>query len=220
MDKKYCLGLYEKAMPGNLTMAEKLTAAREAGYDYLEMSVDETDEKLARLNMSREERKELTLLMEKTGMPIRSMCLSGHRRYSLGSAEGAEQSLRIMEKAIELADDLGIRIIQLAGFHRHDDVQRMLHNCTENSDRNILICCSRDDVWLVVETGIRLSGRCHRDGIICIGRELYMYIQSFFRIVSFFDGSVDKGMHRIRIPVKDNAEIFKVTVGCCAFSSF
>lgn len=38
MDKKYCLGLYEKAMPGNLTMAEKLTAAREAGYDYLEMS--------------------------------------------------------------------------------------------------------------------------------------------------------------------------------------
>ena len=57
MDKKYCLGLYEKAMPGNLTMAEKLTAAREAGYDYLEMSVDETDEKLARLNMSREERK-------------------------------------------------------------------------------------------------------------------------------------------------------------------
>lgn len=70
MDKKYCLGLYEKAMPGNLTMAEKLTAAREAGYDYLEMSVDETDEKLARLDMSREERKELTLLMEKTGMPI------------------------------------------------------------------------------------------------------------------------------------------------------
>ena len=63
MDKKYCLGLYEKAMPGNLTMAEKLTAAREAGYDYLEMSVDETDEKLARLDMSREERKELTLLM-------------------------------------------------------------------------------------------------------------------------------------------------------------
>ena len=134
MDKKYCLGLYEKAMPGNLTMAEKLTAARKAGYDYLEMSVDETDEKLARLNMSREERKELTLLMEKTGMPIRSMCLSGHRRYSLGSAEGAEQSLRIMEKAIELADDLGIRIIQLAGYDvyyessTYDTKKRFLDN--------------------------------------------------------------------------------------------
>ena len=134
MDKKYCLGLYEKAMPGNLTMAEKLTAAREAGYDYLEMSVDETDEKLARLDMSREERKELTLLMEKTGMPIRSMCLSGHRRYSLGSAEGAEQSLRIMEKAIELADDLGIRIIQLAGYDvyyessTYDTKKRFLDN--------------------------------------------------------------------------------------------
>ena len=122
-----------------------------------------------------------------------------------------------------IADDFAFQVFgtgNVAGFHRHDNVKRMLHNRTENSDRNILICCSRDDVWLVVETGIRLSGRCHRDGIICIGRELYMYIQSFFRIVSFFNGSVDKGMHRIRIPVKDNAEIFKVTVGCCAFSSF
>lgn len=116
MDKKYCLGLYEKAMPGNLTMAEKLTAAREAGYDYLEMSVDETDEKLARLNMSREERKELTHFMEKDRVADSFHVSERPSQISLGSAEGAEQSLRIMEKAIELADDLGIRIIQLAGY--------------------------------------------------------------------------------------------------------
>ena len=30
MDKKYCLGLYEKAMPGNLTMAEKLPPGKPA----------------------------------------------------------------------------------------------------------------------------------------------------------------------------------------------
>lgn len=134
MEKKYCLGLYEKAMPGQLTMQEKLVAAKEAGYDYLELSVDETDEKLARLDMSREQRKELSLLMEQTEMPIRSMCLSGHRRYSLGSLEGAQQSLKIMEKAIALADDLGIRIIQLAGYDvyyessTYDTKKRFLDN--------------------------------------------------------------------------------------------
>ena len=44
----YELGLYEKAMPGYLSMAEKLRAAKKAGYDYVEMSIDETDEKLNR----------------------------------------------------------------------------------------------------------------------------------------------------------------------------
>jgi L-ribulose-5-phosphate 3-epimerase len=51
-------------------------------------------------------------------MPIRSLCLSGHRKYPLGSnnQELVYKSLEIMEKAIELADDLGIRIIMLAGY--------------------------------------------------------------------------------------------------------
>ena len=38
--KKYLLGLYEKAMPGWLTWAEKLQAAKNAGFDYVEMSID------------------------------------------------------------------------------------------------------------------------------------------------------------------------------------
>ena len=45
--KAYTIGLYEKAMPKELTWKEKLEAAREAGYDFVEISIDETDEKLA-----------------------------------------------------------------------------------------------------------------------------------------------------------------------------
>lgn len=52
----YTLGLYEKSMPGSLSLPEKLAAAREAGYDCLEISIDETDEKLARLDWGEEER--------------------------------------------------------------------------------------------------------------------------------------------------------------------
>lgn len=118
MSKSYLLGLYEKAMPNELCWEEKMMAAKSAGYDYIEISIDETDEKLKRLEMSKEERAEIVRLGEVHQMPIRSMCLSGHRKYPLGSHEDAirKQSLSIMEKACELACDLGVRIIQLAGY--------------------------------------------------------------------------------------------------------
>lgn len=116
--KPYVIGMYEKAVPGDLTWAGKMDAAVEAGYDFIEMSVDETDAKLARLDWSAEERWELTALMRKKAMPVRTMCLSGHRKYPMGDPdpETEKRSMEIMEKAIELADDLGIRIIQLAGY--------------------------------------------------------------------------------------------------------
>jgi len=118
MEKAYTLGLYEKSMPGELSWKEKLLAARDAGFDFVEISIDETDEKLARLNMSKEERLELVGLMVETGVPIRTMCLSGHRKYPLGSSDPAvcARGMEIMAMAIGLAEDLGIRIIQLAGY--------------------------------------------------------------------------------------------------------
>lgn len=116
--KAYSIGLYEKAMPGKLSWTEKMLAAKKAGYDFIEISIDETDEKLKRLDMSKEERMGLVSLMQALEMPIRTMCLSGHRKYPLGSndPEIRQRSMEIMEKALQLADDLGVRIIQLAGY--------------------------------------------------------------------------------------------------------
>lgn len=116
--KKYTLGLYEKALPQTLTWKEKMTVAKTAGYDFIEISIDETDSKLSRLEMSSDERAGLLNLMREMNMPIRTMCLSGHRKYPLGSMDKKtrERGMEIMEKALCLADDLGIRIIQLAGY--------------------------------------------------------------------------------------------------------
>ena len=118
MEKKYSLGLYEKAMPSELSWEEKLLSAKAAGYDFMEISIDETEEKLSRLNMPLKERQQLILTMHKIGIPIRTMCLSGHRKYPLGSSNPAirARGMEIMDKAIRLADDLGVRIIQLAGY--------------------------------------------------------------------------------------------------------
>lgn len=118
MEKKYTLGLYEKAMPSELSWKEKLLTAKEAGYDFVEISIDETDAKLSRLEMTAKERADLNRLMLETGVPIRTMCLSGHRKYPLGSSdpEICARGMEIMEQAIRLAEDLGVRIIQLAGY--------------------------------------------------------------------------------------------------------
>lgn len=116
--KKYAIGLYEKAMHPGLSWREKLAFAKESGYDFVEISIDEKDEKLARLDWTAQERRELLDAMQDTGLPIRSMCLSGHRKYPLGSADPAVRARRmeIMEKAVQLADSLGVRVIQLAGY--------------------------------------------------------------------------------------------------------
>lgn len=111
------LGCYEKAMPSNWTWVNKCVAAKDAGYDFIEISIDETDEKLARLDDSNFASTVLNAV-KLTGMPIRTMCLSGHRKYPLGSEhpETVMRSLDIFTKAVKLAECLGIRIIQLAGY--------------------------------------------------------------------------------------------------------
>lgn len=118
MEKQYTLGLYEKSMPFQLSWRKKLEIAGDSGFDFVEISIDETKEKLERLEMSRAERMELVNTMKVTGTPIRTMCLSGHRKYSLGSSSPMVRAkgMEIMEKAIELSQDLGICIIQLAGY--------------------------------------------------------------------------------------------------------
>ena len=115
---EYKLGLYEKAMPANVSWEEKMVTAKDAGYDWIEISIDETDAKLSRLDWTAQERNDFISLMRKTGLPIRTMCLSGHRKYPFGSSdpEVRRKSLEIMEKAIAFSDDLGIRMIQLAGY--------------------------------------------------------------------------------------------------------
>lgn len=116
--RQYALGVYEKALPNELSIAQKLEAAKIAGYDFMELSIDETDEKLARLEWTSLQRKQIKDSIQDIGVPIETMCLSGHRKYPLGSNDPVivARSLEIMEKAIDLASDLGIKIIQLAGY--------------------------------------------------------------------------------------------------------
>ncbi|MCL2366382.1 MAG: L-ribulose-5-phosphate 3-epimerase [Oscillospiraceae bacterium] len=118
MDNNYFLGLYEKSMPNDMPLTEKLISAKALGFDFLEISIDETDEKRSRLSWNKESRNELVSASLDLNVPIGSMCLSAHRKYPLGHPDTAvrEQSLSIMADAVDFACDFGIRIIQLAGY--------------------------------------------------------------------------------------------------------
>lgn len=117
MRKKYLLGLYEKSMPSSLSWKEKLQEAKEAGYDSVEISIDETDDKLERLT-NLDLQKEIKEAIEEVGLPVLTMCLSGHRRFPIGHPDQdiRNRGVEIFFQAVDLADYLGIRIIQLAGY--------------------------------------------------------------------------------------------------------
>lgn len=115
------IGIYEKALPVSLSWDDRLSAARDAGYRFLEMSVDETDARIGRLQWSKAEKGELLRSMYRQDMRILSMCLSGNRRYPIGSEirETRLAGVRLIKDAVDFALDLGIRIIQLAGYDEY-----------------------------------------------------------------------------------------------------
>ncbi|WP_261886865.1 L-ribulose-5-phosphate 3-epimerase [Vibrio pomeroyi] len=115
---RHRVGLYEKALPNELSWEDKLATTKELGFDFLEISVDESDERRSRLDWNDEEVYALRRLCEKHGVPLQSMCLSAHRKFPFGSADPVirEQAVIHIEKAISLAYKLGIRTIQLAGY--------------------------------------------------------------------------------------------------------
>lgn len=130
--RSHPLGIYEKALPKTLSWPERLALAKSCGFDFVEMSIDETDERLSRLSWSASQRAVLVEAMLESGVAIPSMCLSAHRRFPFGSrdAQIRERAKEIMSQAIRLARDLGIRTIQLAGYdvyyEPHDDTTQQL----------------------------------------------------------------------------------------------
>jgi hexulose-6-phosphate isomerase len=118
MFRGHLLGLYEKALPQEWCWDKRLSAIKKLGFDYMEISIDETDERINRLYWNKEKKKELLDISISHELPVKSMCLSAHRRFPFGSSqpEIREKAYEIMELAIEFADQLGINVIQLAGY--------------------------------------------------------------------------------------------------------
>lgn len=113
------IGIYEKALPFNVDWHERLAVAKEVGFDFVEISIDESEGRRSRLDWSSAERADTRTAIANSGIPLTTMCLSAHRKFPYGSADPAirAEAHNIMCKAVQLACDIGVRVIQLAGYY-------------------------------------------------------------------------------------------------------
>lgn len=112
------LGVYEKAIPLQLSWPEKFRVAKEAGFDFIELSIDGLKPRVERLKWTREELLAIRRASEEANMPFYTMALTANRYFPLGDDrdEVREQGKAIVRRAIEIADFLGIKVIQLAPY--------------------------------------------------------------------------------------------------------
>ena len=110
-------GIYEKALPKG-SWEQKFQVARDLGFDFIEMSIDESDNRLARLDWSNAIIRQMNAWQQQYEMPIRSICFSGQRRYPMGSVDAniRVKSMALLEQCFMLAQKLNCHIIQLAGY--------------------------------------------------------------------------------------------------------
>lgn len=117
LSEKY-LGVYEKALPAFLSWEEKFRITKEAGFDFIELSIDATPERLSRLYWSQRQIDELLGCIARFQMPIYTMALSANRMYPLGSEDAAirGKGIEIVCTAVDLAVRLGVRLIQMCTY--------------------------------------------------------------------------------------------------------
>ncbi|SHE33446.1 L-xylulose 5-phosphate 3-epimerase [Thermoanaerobacter uzonensis DSM 18761] len=152
---KIPIGIYEKAISNDLSFYEKLVIAKRAGFDFVEISIDENDERIKRLYMNEKELKEFKNIIEEAGIPILSMCLSVHRRYSLGSTDYniRNKALDIMKRAIIFSNLLGIRTIQIAGYDvYYEKSTEYTKNMFKQNLLQAIEWASKAQVMLAIET--------------------------------------------------------------------
>lgn len=114
MSRRIAIGIYEKAFPDSLSIPEMLMYAGNAGYDFFELSIDRTEERISRVYDS-DFASELKIARAEGAVPVYSMSLSAIGTYTLGSPDpaAAERAIDIFCHAVDFAEENGIRIIQI-----------------------------------------------------------------------------------------------------------
>ena len=124
------LGIYEKALrsgplavAGNRVDGEAwrvfLDQVPRAGFSFLDLSIDESPEREARLDWDAGQCRTVRRAAEAAGTDIGGVCLSVHRRIGPGSADPAvrRRAREVMARGLQVCHDLGVPVIQLAGYY-------------------------------------------------------------------------------------------------------
>ena len=113
------IGVYEKGLPPLADWPARFAAARAAGFDFLEIAVDETAEKQVRLDWSPAERSAFANAAQGEGLAVYALIFSVLRKWSLGAPDAAirQRGLALLERGIALAAETGMRCVQIPGYY-------------------------------------------------------------------------------------------------------
>lgn len=140
-NRKQCLGLYEKALPDNLSWEEKFSIAANAGFNFMEISIDDTDKRLERLKWDRIKRNKLSKISKSFSVPVLTMCLSATRRFPIGCSNKSicKKGIEIITDAVRFCSELGIRLIQIGGYYKLSQ-EKTTDATIENFTTNLKKC--------------------------------------------------------------------------------
>lgn len=110
------LGIYEKGIPLQFDWETKFKIAKDAGFDFIEFSIDGLKPRIDRLSQSNDDFYSIKKISQKFDMPFQTMALTANRYFPLGDEQLAEKGKEIVKRAIEIAEILGIKIIQIAAY--------------------------------------------------------------------------------------------------------
>lgn len=148
------IGAYEKALVEG-PWDKIFEQVNELGYNFLELSVDESAHRQARLEWTIGECDEFTRIRNSHGQRVPSICLSANRAAPLGAADPAlrARGVKMVEAGIRLADLLGVRTIQLSAYERYyDDPDPRNGEYFLQSLETCLRSAARHNVTLALET--------------------------------------------------------------------
>ena len=130
------LGIYEKALVGNDLATGShwrrfLEQVPAAGFSYLDLSIDESPARQARLDWGPAQCRRVRDAADDVGTSIGGICLSVHRRVGPGSADPQvrRRAREVMTRGLQVSHDLGAPVIQVAGYYAyyeqpHPDAER------------------------------------------------------------------------------------------------
>ena len=126
LDDGLSLGIYEKALVGgSLDTADDwrafLAQVPEAGFSFLDVSIDESPQREARLEWDAAACRRVRDAADAVGAGIGGVCLSIHRRIAPGSADPAvrRRAREVMARGLRVCHDLGAPVLQVAGYYRY-----------------------------------------------------------------------------------------------------
>lgn len=113
------IGVYEKALPLLPDWSARFAAARAAGFSFLEIAIDESEGKLARLDWTARQKHAFTAAFMAEDLPVQTLIFSVLRRFPLGapSADMRRMAADLLRQGIDFAASTGIRRLQIPGYY-------------------------------------------------------------------------------------------------------